>query len=234
MLRAIKDNLEHLDNRQLVDTVYSLGKLHQFKGPASLYIEKANKDWHNKLFPFFNHLLNDFLDQAKVRVADLKQSEIAFLAKGLISMRKLIYHDPVTTQKEQDFREALLAHLNKDHTLLASFDPYSISKLLRYLLQFNDASSEAEEVFKSLSLLLTQTIADRQASLVNAKMKDPLIDIEAGDLVDIVRVYSVFAQLALQSEEDFETSGYSLSEKMQHVPGLFDELIKEFREGRGS
>jgi len=66
--------------------------------------------------------------------------------------------------------------------------------VLRYLLKFNDGGPEAQEIFKSLSLLLTQTIKNREASLVNSDLKDPLIDLEAHDVVDIVRIYATFAQ----------------------------------------
>ena len=56
---------------------------------------------------------------------------------------------------ETKFRKRMLSHLNNDHELLGKFDPYASSKLLRYLLTFNDSSEQAIEVYKSLSLLLT-------------------------------------------------------------------------------
>ena len=71
MLRAIKSNIPHLDNRQLVDTMFALGKLHCFNHTAELYKQKCEKEWANKLFPFFDHLINDFLVEATERVTTL-------------------------------------------------------------------------------------------------------------------------------------------------------------------
>ena len=87
-----------------------------------------------------------------------------------------------------------MAHLNTDHGKVRTFDPYVISKVLRYLLKYNDGGAEAQEIFKSFSLLLTQTVKNREASLVNSDLKDPLIDLEAHDVVDIIRIYATFAQ----------------------------------------
>lgn len=79
---------------------------------------------------------------------------------------------------------------------MMSFDPYAVSKLLRYLLAYNDSSDDAIELYKSMSLLLTKTVEDRQRALINARLDDPLIDLEVHDLVDILRVYSAFANQA--------------------------------------
>ena len=81
-----------------------------------------------------------------------------------------------------------------DHAKVSEFDPYTVSKVLRYLLKYNDGGPEAQEIFKSFSLLLTQTIKNREASLINSDLKDPLIDLESHDVVDIVRIYATFAQ----------------------------------------
>ena len=121
--------------------------------------------------------------------------ELAYLVKGFTSLDKLVKMDTNTEQFEIEFRAELLSHLNKDHALLARFDPYATSKLLRYLLRYNDSSVDAIEIFKSLSLLLVQTIASREASLLNATINDPLIDLDVKDVVDIIRIYSTFAQL---------------------------------------
>lgn len=94
------------------------------------------------------------LNESKERVQNLKHLEIAYLVKGITNLKKFIKVEPSLAEEEAEFRKILLEHLNKDHDLVASFDPYSLSKLLRYLLTFNDSSPEAEEIFKSLSLLL--------------------------------------------------------------------------------
>ena len=137
--------------------------------------------------------------------------ELAYLVKGMTNLNKLVKMDTNTERFEAEFRRDLLKHLNQDHALLASFDPYATSKLLRYLLQYNDSSADAIEVFKSLSLLLTQTIASREASIANATLNDPLIDLETQDIVDIIRIYSTFAQL---SDDKAKTT---------HIPKLFND-----------
>lgn len=109
-------------------------------------------------------------------------------------MHSTVVSSDFVVEKEAEFRKQLLDHLNQDHAKVASFDPYTVSKVLRYLLKYNDGSPEAQEVFKSFSLLLTQTVKGREASLVNSDLKDPLIDLEAHDIVDIVRIYATFAQ----------------------------------------
>lgn len=55
MLKAIKANMQELDNRQLVDTLFSIGKLHKEK----LSLEIAEE---SQLFPFFYHLIGDFVE----------------------------------------------------------------------------------------------------------------------------------------------------------------------------
>lgn len=49
------------------------------------------------------------------------------------------------------------------------------------------------EVLKSMSLHFVQTIKYRETSLKDSDLKDPLIDLEPHDIVDIVRMYGVFA-----------------------------------------
>lgn len=61
MLKSIKQGLPSLDNRQLVDTLFSLGKLH--KMPIEAEVAEQSR-----LFPFLNHLVNDFLAEAQARL----------------------------------------------------------------------------------------------------------------------------------------------------------------------
>ena len=106
----------------------------------------------------------------------------------------MIQSEPAALEAEAQFRATLLAHLNTDHAKVSAFDPYAVSKTLRYLLKYNDGGAEAQEIFKSFSLLLTQTVRNREASLAKSDLKDPLIDLEAHDVVDIIRIYATFAQ----------------------------------------
>lgn len=187
MLKAIKKDVAQLDNRFLVDTIFSIGKLHK----AQISEEVAAE---SRLFPFIYYFIDEMLDQAVLRVEELEPLEIAYLLKGLTNLHSTVVSSDLVTEKEAVFRKQLLAHLNHDHTKVGSFDLYTVSKVLRYLLKYNDGSLEAQEVFKSFSLLLTQTVKGREASLVNSDLKDPLIDLEAHDIVDIVRIYATFAQ----------------------------------------
>lgn len=61
MLKAIKKDMAELDNRFLVDTVFSIGKLHKAPIPAEVAAE-------SKLFPFVYHLIDEMLDQSILRV----------------------------------------------------------------------------------------------------------------------------------------------------------------------
>ena len=40
---------------------------------------------------------------------------------------------------------------------------------------------------------MTQTVKSREAALVKSDLKDPLIDLETHDIVDIIRIYATFA-----------------------------------------
>jgi len=78
--------------------------------------------------------------------------------------------------------------------IMSRLEPYSVSKILRYLLKYNtETDSQTVEVLKSMSLHLVQTIKHRETSLKDSDLKDPLIDLEPHDVVDIVRIYGVLA-----------------------------------------
>lgn len=108
---------------------------------------------------------------------------------------------------EEDVRGSLIEFLNARHNVVNKFDPYSISKVLRYCLAFNDSTDGAVELYKSLSLLLTQTIIEREATFKDDV--DTLIDLETKDILDIVRIYSAFSK---NTELAFD-----------HIPELFEK-----------
>ena len=93
MLRAIKDNLAELDNRQLSDTLFSIGKLHKRKLDAEVALE-------SRLFPFFYHLINEFLIEVNNRVAELEATEIAYLLKGVTNLIDVIKSDEDAQKSE--------------------------------------------------------------------------------------------------------------------------------------
>jgi hypothetical protein len=101
------------------------------------------------------------LKETNKRITTLEDPlEIAYLLKGLANLKEIIYAHELN-RFEEEVRQNLLEHLNIRHDVVNRFDPYSISKVLRYLLTFNDSSDGALELYKSLSLLLTQTILNR-------------------------------------------------------------------------
>jgi hypothetical protein len=64
------------------------------------------------------------------------------LSKALTNLRKVF--DDKNSETELQLREAI-----KDHTITFKdqYDPYSISKVLRYLFNQNDGTSKSIEVF---------------------------------------------------------------------------------------
>ena len=120
--------------------------------------------------------------------------EIAYLSKGLSNLFIYFQKDSNLVRIEEALRKHLIQRLNSDHVLMSSLEPYSLSKILRYLLKYNTATDDQTvEVFKSMSLHLVQTIKHREQSLKQSDLKDPLIDLEPHDVVDIVRIYGILA-----------------------------------------
>jgi len=75
---------------------------------------------------------------SKERINELQPIQIAYLSKGLNNLKK--YIDDKNTLIEKELREAIKLHAinNKDQ-----YDPYSISKVLRYLFNANDGSQSS-------------------------------------------------------------------------------------------
>lgn len=120
--------------------------------------------------------------------------EIAYLSKGLTNLYPYVKKDQKIQEIEQALRSSLVSRLYADHYLMSSLEPYTVSKVLRYLLKYNNETNlETVEVFKSMALHLVQTIKHREASLQESDLKDPLVDLELHDIVDIVRIYGVLA-----------------------------------------
>jgi len=181
-----------------VDTVFSLGKLHRYQNP-------------NEAAKFMTYLIGDLLKEMNSRVESLDDHlELAYLVKGITNLKDFINSNDSTKQYEEQFRADLLASLNQNHALLHKFDPYSCSKLLRYLLAYNDSTQGANEVYMSLGLHLTNIIAEREAAMQNVDVNDALIDLECSDIVDIMRIYAAMA------------SGQEKHLLVEHEPDLFD------------
>lgn len=70
LLRDFKKNFKIVDNKNFVDSVWALGKMH-----------RNSREFSQK---FFQHMLGELLDEAVERVETLKIEEIAFLCQGLV------------------------------------------------------------------------------------------------------------------------------------------------------
>ena len=97
MLRQIKEGLDYLDNKQLIDTIFSLGRLHKRQDKASL--EKYGDA------KFFNYLFQDFLDQLigdenASRVEEMRALELSYLVKGLENLSKFFEKENKLREKE--------------------------------------------------------------------------------------------------------------------------------------
>ena len=77
MLLQIRKGLKELNDRQLVDTFFAIGKLH--KGYEVNEVGKM-------LMPLMSYLIGDFLIEFQKRVITLDGMELAYLAKGIGNM----------------------------------------------------------------------------------------------------------------------------------------------------
>ena len=66
--------------------------------------------------------------------------------------------------------------------------------MLRYLFQYNDGSELSIQAFQALGERFLVNLNDRQKMMAEMPFDDPLVDIDIKDIVDIVRVYSLFSK----------------------------------------
>ena len=77
------------------------------------------------------------------------------------------------------------------------------------MYDYNDGSESAVKVYEVLGLKFLANLKQRIESMKEMTLDDALIDIEIKDIIDIVRVYSI----------------YSKQERQLFVPKLFFEEI---------
>ncbi|CDW74365.1 UNKNOWN [Stylonychia lemnae] len=200
ILRSISQNIELLDNKQLVDTIFSIGKLHKRQTLKEIETDVP------QFYQFFNYFVRDMLKEAKDRINELQTVQVAYLAKGVENMRKILNDNNKILEKE--LREVIKTYSVQN---AASFDPYSVSKVLRYLYTQNDGGETSLKVYEALGMRFYQNLKERRESMREMTLDDPLIDIEMKDILDLIRVYSVYAK----------------PEKQLFVPQLFlDESLE--------
>jgi len=119
--------------------------------------------------------------------------ELAYLTKGLFKLGKL--YKPGNKSLERKLRgEIVRACLAVFDEQKERFDPYSMAKLMKYVSK--DDSQLDRDTLRLYSLFgkqLITTIEQRQISLIDADLDDPLVDLEMHDVLDFVRVFSVLA-----------------------------------------
>eukprot|EP00347_Sterkiella_histriomuscorum_P004264 403361113 len=200
LLRHISKNLDMLDNKQSVDTIFSLGKLH--KGMNLQEIETGAPGFYK----FFNYFIRDLFQDVESRIKELSPIQVAYLTKGISDLKKV--QNPQNQELEIKLREQIKQYAI---TNAANFDPYSISKIVRYLYTFNDGSEASIKAYEALGMKLYSNLQDRRKAMREMALDDPLIDLDMKDVVDIIRVYSVYAK----------------PEQQLFVPQLFFEETKE-------
>ena len=155
MLKLMNRKASQLDDKNLVDNIYALGKIH-----------KSNRKPLN--LPM---MLQDYLEEVANRCQYLNHNHIAFLSKGLRSLRWL------NVPGENKIRASLKERVKEiSHTM----DAYSISKFLSYLLTMNDIDHEV--------------LPPLQDRLMELTKEGRVSELEIWDYKDILEVLSLTSQ----------------------------------------
>lgn len=149
------------------------------------------------------------MESVQPKIEDMTPIEMAYLTKGVENLTKLMSEENRELQK--GVSEALTQRcLRIQDGNLHRFDPYSMSKLMRYLSK-DKLGEDQLTIFAGFTKQLVQTLSERQISLVDADLDDPLIDVEMHDIVDIVRVLGALVKADTDQ-----------SKKDEYIPKLFD------------
>jgi len=65
---------------------------------------------------------------------------------------------------------------------------------MRYLYEYNDGSDSATQVYETLGMRFLTNLRERVNSLKDTSFDDALIDLNIKDIIDIVRVYSIYGK----------------------------------------
>jgi hypothetical protein len=66
--------------------------------------------------------------------------------------------------------------------------------VLRYLYTYNDGTQSSVDVFQALGQRFLTNLHDRMKAMKEMPFDDPLIDLDAKDIVDFMRVYSAYSK----------------------------------------
>ena len=129
MLKLINNKAALLDDKNLVDTLYAIGKIH-----------KTERDLVN-LPKILNKYLKEVVDRSKY----FNEHHIAFLSKGL---RNLKWMDiPIEVEIRQALKKRVIEIASQMHV-------YSISKFMSYLLMMNDVDLQVINVLQDRLITL--------------------------------------------------------------------------------
>jgi len=121
MIRLLNRKVTSLDDKNLVDNLYALGKIHKSnRKPLNLPV-----------------MLKNYMEEVAERCKYLNHHHIGFLSKGLRNLKW------VGVEGELKIRTAMKERVKE---IAETMDAYSISKLLSYLLVMNDVDSEVLSV----------------------------------------------------------------------------------------
>jgi hypothetical protein len=173
LLRDIKDNIPKISDKNLVDNLWSIGKLH-----------RSNRNFSPV---FFTHLLNEMITElATQRVEYLSFEAISYMVEGLdflkISPR---YDDEMVVSKEIQLGEKIydrILEICKNDALLVQFHPFNLAKILNYFYNENLEIEKFSVLLDSLGRPLKEFILKNESSLADI--------IDTKDLVKIVKAYS--------------------------------------------
>lgn len=116
LLRDFKKNFRSLDNKNFVDSIYAIGKIH-----------KNKREFSQK---FFQHLLDEMLQEAAERTQTFKIEEIAFLCEGI---------------------NFLNINDNSDDLTIVAKKNCLLDNIFKYLIPKNELESDNSEINASAS-----------------------------------------------------------------------------------
>ena len=97
--------MQTLDTKYVVDSFYSIGKIHTHQTIKEL--EKLGRDRDIKvnpnigiMVPFMHYLINDMLRELKVRLPEMSPIQIAYICKGITNLKKLLNQNNMKEEKE--------------------------------------------------------------------------------------------------------------------------------------
>lgn len=165
MLIKIKKNLKTIDNKNLIDTFWSIGRIH-----------RTNRTFYPL---FFQHLLDEFITEFKSRMEFLNIIEISFLCQAISYYRINSKNDDLKVlEDEYNLSQKIMDNiLSKEISYL---NPFHMAKILIFYYQRNDTR---------LELLLSHMYKPLRAFLEDKEAIN--IDImNMNDLIKIIQVYS--------------------------------------------